>query len=362
MASLKVYMSFYASLLKSLLALAFARLYAPQRPSRRDLSGQIAIVTGSNSGIGLSIATQLVRQGATVYLACRNTDKGERAVDEIVSKIGEKSIGRVQCWKLDTSDLASVRSFCEQWTQEGRKINMLVHNAGIASIPPNTPSTTKDGKDLIELTNFIGSFLMTHLLESSLSTDARVVLTSSTGHYGAERLLQPRHAPSTAKPSLFKQGQDLVWQKLNLSSPAPAYAHSKGQQVLFAYLLQRHFSATPQNQKSAHSFTPGFTSTEIFGKFDITWRTWLANPLFAILKVTERYIAVTSEEGSRTGAWLAAGEAREGGGFWEWGNRRTSLIDFLEAKMGEEKFVEKCKKEWELWETDSGEQWDVRIG
>ena len=58
MASLNVYVSFYSSLFKSLFTLAFARLYTPQKPSKRDLSGQTAITTGANSGIGLSIAVQ----------------------------------------------------------------------------------------------------------------------------------------------------------------------------------------------------------------------------------------------------------------------------------------------------------------
>ena len=60
MAPLNVYVSFYSSLFKSLFTLAFARLYTPQKPSKRDLSGQTAIVTGANSGIGLSIAVQFV--------------------------------------------------------------------------------------------------------------------------------------------------------------------------------------------------------------------------------------------------------------------------------------------------------------
>jgi NAD(P)-dependent dehydrogenase (short-subunit alcohol dehydrogenase family) len=354
MARLEVYIAFYTSLLKSLFSLVFARLYISQRPSRRDLTSQIAVITGANSGIGLSIATQLVMQGATVYLACRSLDRGERAVDEIVSKVGEKSVGKVHCWKLDTSDLASVRAFCARWTQQGTKIDMLIHNAGIASPPPNTPSTTEDGKDLVYVTNFLGSFLMTQLLDSNLTSDARVVLTSSTGHYSATYILQPPALTTESTP--FQALKSSVYRNLNLTSSAPAYAYSKAAQVLFAHQLQRHFAGT---MRSAHSFTPGFTSSAIFSKFDVSWRTWLANPLFATLKATERWVAVDTDEGSRTGSWLAAGEAAEGGGFWEWGVKRTSLIDFLRGRMGEERFRERAGKEWKMWETDCGVTWDV---
>jgi NAD(P)-dependent dehydrogenase (short-subunit alcohol dehydrogenase family) len=232
MAHVAVYIAFYTSLIKSLFSLVFARLYTSQCPSKRDLTGQIAIMTGANSGIGLSIATQLARQGATVYLACRSLDRGGKAVDEIVSKVGGKSAGKVHCWKLDTSDLASVHTFCAKWTQEGIKIDMLIHNAGIASPPPATPSTTKDGKDLVYVTNFLGSFLMTCLLESNLTSDARVVLTSSTGHYSGAHLLQP--PTSAVKSSRFQALKSYIYKTLKLTSSAPAYAHSKAAQVLFA--------------------------------------------------------------------------------------------------------------------------------
>jgi NAD(P)-dependent dehydrogenase (short-subunit alcohol dehydrogenase family) len=354
---MKVYVSFYSSLFKALWTLVFARLYTPQATSKRDLSGQTAIVTGANSGIGLSIATQLARQGATVYLACRNLERGTKAIDEILGKTGGKCEGKVHCWELDTSDLNNVRTFCERWAREGHKIDMLVHNAGIASPPPNAPTTTKDGRDLVLVTNFLGSFLMTHLLEPNLSTTARIVLTSSSGHYAASDFLRPPPPP----PGFVARLKNAVWNWCGLTTSAPAYAHSKAQQVLFAHLLQRHFSGSnPKNERSAHSFTPGFTSTSIFGKFDVTWRTWISNPLFATLKVTENYVAVDTDQGSRTGSWLAAeGCVEEGGGFWEWSVRRTSLVDLLRGVLGEKVFMKKAKGEWDLWEREAGVRWDV---
>jgi NAD(P)-dependent dehydrogenase (short-subunit alcohol dehydrogenase family) len=43
-----------------------------------DQSGRTFVVTGSNSGIGLEAARELVRAGAHVVLAVRDTDKGEK--------------------------------------------------------------------------------------------------------------------------------------------------------------------------------------------------------------------------------------------------------------------------------------------
>ena len=181
---------------------------------------------------------------------------------------------------------------------------MLVHNAGIAG-PPAGAAKTKDGLGVIYTTNFLGSFLMTNLLECNLSPAARVVCTSSTGHYSAVATLFPPPTP-TAQPGTAAA--------LALKSDSVAYGHSKAQQVLFVQLLQRHFSSLPDNRRTAHVFTPGFTSTPIFGKMNPGWETWLSDPLFAMLRITEKWFAVDTDEGAKDGRLACerrAGRGRE---------------------------------------------------
>lgn len=303
--------SFYKSLAKSLFSLVFARLFRPQQIPTRDLTGQTAIVTGANSGIGLSIAVALAKQGAAVCLACRNADRGAAAVDYVIAHCDEGGKARVSCRILDVGDLSSVRIFCQQWKQEGTKTDMLVHNAGIAAPPTGSATKTNEGLGIMYTTNFLGSYLMTHLLESSLSRTARVVLTSSTGSYSAAAYFLHREASGSLRstdPDIVAQisakGKAILG--IKAQSSAPAYSLSKAQQVLFAALLQEHFdahasTANRETCRTAHAFTPGFTSTAIFGKFDVTWQTWLTNPLFAVLKTTEKWIAVHTDEGAKTG-------------------------------------------------------------
>lgn len=340
--------------------LVFSRLYTSQELSKRDLTGRVAIVTGANSGLGLSIATHLTRQGATVYLACRSPERGAKAVDEIVSKVGDKSRDRLHCWKLDTSDLSSVRAFCDRWQQDGgHKIDMLVHNAGIAVVPANL--TVSEGNDLILTTNFHGSFLMTRLLLPHLTSTARIVFTSSAGHYVATDLLQPPRAEHA--PGFFASLGAAISKKFNLSRPdSPIYMHTKALQVLFAHLLQRHFNADTSTSRSAHAFSPGFTSTPIFRTFSFSWRLWIEDPLFALLRDAERYVAVDADQGARTGSWLAAeGSKEHGGGMWEWQARKTSLVDLLRGTLGEGEFAKRAEKEWKRWEEKTGEKWELGL-
>src|ERR1700722_3953196 len=93
-----------------------------------DLSGKRAIVTGGASGIGLETVKALSDAGAAVRLAvCRPTEARTVAVD-IQSSTGNNS---VDVRSLDLSDLASVRSFCAEWSGP---LHMLINNAGIMAL------------------------------------------------------------------------------------------------------------------------------------------------------------------------------------------------------------------------------------
>lgn len=367
MSTLGVMYSFYLSLAKSLLSLVFARFYKRQDVPTRDLTGQMAIVTGANSGIGLSIATALAKQGATVCLACRNPDRGTAAVEHVVSQCDIKSNGRVFCMILDVGNLSSVHEFCQIWEREGKKIDILVHNAGIAAPPMGSSTKTEGGLGIIYTTNFLGSFLMTHLLEAHLTPKARIVMTSSTGSYSAAAHLLNNES-STTKPQapgilarIISNGKAIVG--LDAEGSTQAYGLSKAQQVLFASLLQHHFNihshgpSSDNIYRAAYAFTPGFTSTPIFGKFHVTWQTWLTDPLYAVLKFTQKYVAVDTNEGAKTGIWLATwgdeiGKKGQGGTFWERMEKRTSLVDIMDDR--------RKRDQWKTWERDSGVVWDIR--
>lgn len=94
----------------------------------------MAIITGGNSGIGFQIALELACQRATIHLACRNGSKAHNAVSDVTNQILE-SHSRVEAHMLDTPSLASVRAFAEEWKACGGGIDILMHNARVASVP-----------------------------------------------------------------------------------------------------------------------------------------------------------------------------------------------------------------------------------
>jgi len=146
-----------------------------------ELSGKIAIVTGSNTGLGFETAIDLYQKGVKVYVACRDEEKGLDAIGRM------KAIsdgGELVCGRLDLASLSSVKEFAEKVIATESRLDLLVNNAGVM-IPP--PSKSEDGFELQFGINFIGHFALTghlfNLLESTIGS--RVVTLSSIAHRGA---------------------------------------------------------------------------------------------------------------------------------------------------------------------------------
>jgi NAD(P)-dependent dehydrogenase (short-subunit alcohol dehydrogenase family) len=141
-----------------------------------DLAGKRVIVTGANSGLGLHTALELTRHGATVVLACRSAERGERALATIRAAVPD---GDVVLGSLDLADLASVRAFAEV---NGSPLDLLINNAGVMALPHRT---TADGFETQFGTNHLGHFALTGLLLPALleRPGARVVTLTSTMHW-----------------------------------------------------------------------------------------------------------------------------------------------------------------------------------
>ncbi|QIW95650.1 hypothetical protein AMS68_001168 [Peltaster fructicola] len=329
----------------STLQLLGGRLLPAPRVRDVDLTGKTAIVTGANSGIGLSLAKSLAAQNATVFLACRSIQRGEDAARQISdSSSTEKS--KVHVLQLDTSDLSSVRDFAKSWKSSStapKQIDILVHNAGISGAPPGT-EITKDGFGMIYATNFLGSFLLTSLLESSLSHDARVILTSSFGQYGGI-------------PFRIFDNQGLL-PRAEKTGDSGFYAITKSMQIVFAKLLQRRWNEqSNKSSRIAHAFTPGYTYTPIFEKMSALPPAF--DPVFWFLK-TATMLSTPVDVGAATGLWLcttddpAVRNPQDGGKYWDRCVRRLATADLLEATRSQEDF----DRLWSTWCKDSGARWE----
>jgi NAD(P)-dependent dehydrogenase (short-subunit alcohol dehydrogenase family) len=206
-----------------------------------DQTGRVAIITGSNTGLGYDTALILAGRGARVVLAVRDTDKGNAAAARIV---GAKPGADVAVQPLDLGSLQSIRTSAEELKAAYPRIDLLINNAGV--MYPSPRQTTKDGFELQFGTNHLGHFALTGLLlENLLPVDgSRVVTVSSVGH----RIIAKIHFDDLQ----FERSYNRV----------AAYGQSKLANLMFTYELQRRLGGHDESTiaLAAH---PGFSDTEL---------------------------------------------------------------------------------------------------
>jgi citronellol/citronellal dehydrogenase len=122
--------------------------------------GQVALVTGGGSGIGLAIARTLAELGAKVALAGRKADKLELAARDLQDR------GAVVCaLPCDIRETDQVAAFVERVGNTLGVITVLINNAG-GQFPTTAESLTAKGWDAVIRNNLSGTFYMTQAVAS----------------------------------------------------------------------------------------------------------------------------------------------------------------------------------------------------
>ena len=206
-----------------------------------DESGRVAIVTGSNTGLGYDTARVLAARGARVVMAVRDTAKGDAAAARIrkLSKGAEVTVH-----ELDLGSLASVRAAAAELAAAHPRIDLLINNAGVM-YPPK--QNTADGFELQFGTNHLGHFALTGLLlKNLLGVDgSRVVAVASIAHNIRAKI----------------DFADLQWETRRYDRVA-SYGQSKLANLMFTYDLQRRLAAA-KAKTIAVAAHPGVAATEL---------------------------------------------------------------------------------------------------
>jgi len=110
-----------------------------------QLKKRVAVVSGSNKGIGLEICRQLASNGVLVILTARDENQGLEAVQNL------KACGlpNILFHQLDVTNQTSIASLAEFIKTKFKKLDILVNNAGISgtAIDPEVRSGLKIGID-----------------------------------------------------------------------------------------------------------------------------------------------------------------------------------------------------------------------
>jgi 3-oxoacyl-[acyl-carrier protein] reductase len=131
-----------------------------------DLTDRTALVTGATGGIGGAIARAFHKQGATVAVSGRQTEK----LDKLAGELGS----RVHVVPCDLADRAAVTGLVDAATAKLGRLDILVNNAGLTR--DNLFMVMKDEQwDEVIAVNLTATFLL-------MRSAARAMMRAKTGY------------------------------------------------------------------------------------------------------------------------------------------------------------------------------------
>ncbi|MFH1500342.1 MAG: SDR family oxidoreductase [archaeon] len=238
----------------------------------QDMLGKVCIVTGANSGMGKIIATELANKGATLIMVCRNKDRPNTALNDIVGKTKNPNIDLMV---TDLSSQKEVRELANKLKEKYPRIDILINNAGCMSFGY---SETLEGIETTFATNHLASFLLTNLLLENLKTskDARIINVASEASKSGKINFEDTNLKSDY--SAFK-----------------AYSQSKLANILFTYELARRLKSC--KNITVNCIHPGIVPNTKLGQ---------GSKMFAkYIETIPKSSILTPEEGAETTVWLA---------------------------------------------------------
>ncbi|KAG8895320.1 hypothetical protein FRB99_000636, partial [Tulasnella sp. 403] len=250
------------SRLRTMLTMMAAPILPYSPPDAVDLHGKRALVTGANVGIGKEIALWLARQGAEVFLLCRNEQKAGEACEDIQRRTGNE---KVFIEVIDMGSFASVKAFLERWgkrSPDDRTIDILVNNAAMCT---SKKVTTADGFEVTYEVNHLSGFLLTTRLlnHGCLTPKSRIIILSSVGMNDSPPLKPDDMNASDILNGIEEGGA------LEVEATLALYSRTKAMQVIWTRELQDRLSRTSQlSGIMVQTCHPGFVKSSIWSRED----------------------------------------------------------------------------------------------
>ncbi|GEN77768.1 SDR family oxidoreductase [Chryseobacterium hagamense] len=143
---------------------------------------QTVLITGANRSIGLETAKKLSEKGLFIYLGSRDLAKGEA----VVKDLAEKGFKNMKAVEIDVTSPDSVSKARDLIEKEQGKLDILINNAGILGVQPQTAEATavENIREVFE-TNFFGAITVTQAFLELLKKSDRPRISNITSGLGS---------------------------------------------------------------------------------------------------------------------------------------------------------------------------------
>ena len=192
-----------------------------------DLKGQVAIVTGCSTGLGVQMAKALANQGANIVVVARRQQLIEEVAAELEKEYGVEALP-IRC---DITDTESVNAMVDKTMDRFGRIDILINNAGTGAVAPAEDITDEQFNNEINIDLF-GSFRVARAVAKKAMIPAKygriINIASMYGLVGNKVApASPYHAAKGGVVNLTR-GLAAEWGKYNITvnSICPGYFYS----------------------------------------------------------------------------------------------------------------------------------------
>jgi NAD(P)-dependent dehydrogenase (short-subunit alcohol dehydrogenase family) len=132
----------------------------PTRQQYPDVQGKCAVITGSNTGLGLEASKQLLSLGLShLVMGVRSLEKGRQAAKSLQAI---NTSAKIDVWAVDMESYDSIKTFARRCQDELPLIDAVILNAGLSPTEFSVAHTTGHEKTI--QVNFLSTALLTLLL------------------------------------------------------------------------------------------------------------------------------------------------------------------------------------------------------
>lgn len=176
-----------------------------------DLAGKIALITGSGSGLGFTLARGLGQAGAQIVLNGRNRQKLENAANTLQSE-------GIRCWNVpfDVTDENQVIAAIEHIENNIGPIHILMNNAGLQHRQPLDQVALENWQKVIDV-NLTGVFVTSkHAVRGMIERKSGKIVNICSLLSEAGRATIGPYAASKGGLKMLTKGMAVDWGKYNI--------------------------------------------------------------------------------------------------------------------------------------------------